>query len=171
VKVTDSGVDPPVGFREFASARATQLFRIALLMCNDWHEAEDLVQTTLTKVYVSWARLRGISSVDSYARKVMLNAFLSQRRLKRSGELPTADFGDLPAPRADADLRMTLLTALRQLPPRTRAVVVLRYVEDRSVESVAALMNATPATVKSLNTRGLAQLRELLGADQDLLQS
>jgi len=171
VKVTDPGVDPPAGFREFASARATQLFRLAFLLCNDWHEAEDLVQTTLTKVFVSWGRLRGISSADSYARKVMLNAFLSQRRLKRSGELPTADFQDLPAPGADADLRMTLLTALRGLPPRTRAVVVLRYVEDRSVESVATLMNATPAAVKSLNTRGLAQLRELLGADQDLLRS
>jgi RNA polymerase sigma-70 factor (sigma-E family) len=169
--VTDRGVDPPADFREFASARATQLFRIAFFMCNDWHEAEDLVQTTLTKLFVSWGRVRGTSSADSYARKVMLNAFLSQRRLKRSSELPTADFVDLPAPLADADLRMTLLTALRRLPPRTRAVVVLRYVEDHSIESVAALMNASPAAIKSLNTRGLAQLRELLGADQDLLRS
>lgn len=169
--MTDSGVDAPAGFREFASARGTQLFRIAYLMCNDAHEAEDLVQTTLAKVFVSWSRLRGISGADSFARKVLLNTFLSERRLKRSGELPTADFRDMPAPGADADLRMTLMTALRRLPPRTWAVVVLRYVEDRSIESVADLMNATPAAVKSLNTRGLAQLRELLGADEDLLRS
>jgi RNA polymerase sigma-70 factor (sigma-E family) len=148
-----------------------QLFRIAFLMCNDWHEAEDLVQTTLAKVFVAWGRLRRDSSPDSYARRVLLNTFLSQRRLKRSGELPTAEFGDLPAPHVDADLRMTLLTALSQLPPRGRAVVVLRYVEDHSIESVAALMGATPAAVKSINTRALAQLRELLGADQDVLRS
>ena len=169
--MTDRSVDPPADFREFASARATQLFRIAFLMCGDWHEAEDLVQTTLAKMFVSWGRLRGASSADSYARKVMLNAFLSERRLKRSGELPTADFRDLPAPGADADLRIALLTALRRLPPRTRAVVVLRYVEDHSIESVAQLLNATPAAVKSLNARGLARLRQLLGADQDLLRS
>lgn len=169
--MTDRGVDPSPGYREFASARATQLFRIALLMCGDWHQAEDLVQTTLTKVFVSWGRVRRSSSAESYARKVMLNTFLSQRRLKGSGEMPTAEFRDLPAPGVDADLRLTLLTALRQLPPRSRAVVVLRYVEDHSIESVAEMMGTTPAAVKSMNARGLAQLRQLLGADQDLLRS
>jgi RNA polymerase sigma-70 factor (sigma-E family) len=169
--VTDRGVDSLAGYREFASARTTQLLRIAFLLCHDWHDAEDLVQTTLTKVFLAWGRLRRSSSADSYARKVLLNTFLSQRRLKRSGELPTADFSDVPAPHADAELRMALLTALRRLPPRTRAVVVLRYLEDHSIESVAALMGATPAAVKSLNSRGLAQLRQLLGADQDVLGS
>jgi RNA polymerase sigma-70 factor (sigma-E family) len=140
-------------------------------MCGDWHQAEDLVQTTLAKVFVAWGRVRRTSNAESYARKVMLNTFLSQRRLKRSGELPTAEFGDLPAPGPDADLRLTLLTALRQLPPRSRAAVVLRYVEDHSIESVAELMGTTPAAVKSMNARGLAQLRQLLGSDQDLLRS
>jgi RNA polymerase sigma-70 factor (sigma-E family) len=171
VSVKDRGVDAVPEFREFARARARQLFRLAFLMCGDWHEAEDLVQTTLAKVFVAWGRLQRRDSVETYARKVMLNAFLSQRRLKRSGEMPTTDFGDVRAPEVDADLRMTLLAALRRLPPRSRAVVVLRYVEDHSIESVAQLMGATPSAVKSLNTRGLAQLRELLSADQDLLRS
>jgi RNA polymerase sigma factor (sigma-70 family) len=118
---------------------------------------------------VAWARVR--RDAESYARKVMVNAFLSQRRLKRSSELPTAEFRDRPAPDIDADLRMTLLTALRQLPPRYRAVVVLRYFEDHSIDSVAAFMGATPAAVKSMNTRALALLRELLGSDLDLLRS
>jgi RNA polymerase sigma factor (sigma-70 family) len=118
VKVTERGVDPPEGFGDFARARAAQLFRIAFLMCNNWHEAEDLVQTTLAKVYVAWSRLRRNSSADSYARTVMLNTFLSQRRLKRSGEMPVAEIRDLPTPGVDADLRMTLLTALSRLPPR-----------------------------------------------------
>jgi RNA polymerase sigma-70 factor (sigma-E family) len=156
-------------YREFASARATQLFRLAFLMCGDWHEAEDLVQTTLASLFVAWNRVRRRSSMDTYARRVLVNAFLSQRRLKRSRETPTAQFADLSAPAADADLRLTLLAALRTLPPRSRAVVVLRYLEDHSIESVAELMGATPAAVKSLNTRGLAQLRELLSGDQQHL--
>jgi RNA polymerase sigma-70 factor (sigma-E family) len=161
--------DAPAGYLEFASARGTQLFRVALLMCGDWYEAEDLVQTTLTKVFVAWTRVR--RNAEGYARQVMVNAFLSQRRLKRSSELPTTEFRDRPAPDVDADLRMTLLTALRELPPRYRAVVALRYFEDHSIESVAALMGATPAAVKSVNTRALALLRENLGSDLDLLRS
>jgi RNA polymerase sigma factor (sigma-70 family) len=98
-------------------------------------------------------------------------AYLSQRRLRRSGEMPVANIGEMSAPSVDADLRMTLLAALRRLPPRSRAVVVLRYVEGHSIESVARLLDASPSAVKSLNTRGLAQLRQLLAADQDLLQS
>lgn len=156
-------------YREFASARATQLFRLAFLMCGDWHEAEDLVQTTLAKLFVAWNRVRRRNSMDTYARRVLVNAFLSQRRLKRSGEMPTAQLVDKSAPVVDADLRLTLVAALRQLPPRSRAVVVLRHVEDHSIESVAELMGVTPAAVKSLNTRGLAQLRELLSGDQQHL--
>jgi len=169
--VTERGTDAPPGYREFATARASQLLRIAFLMCGDWHEAEDLVQTTLAKLFVAWNRVQRRDSVEAYARRVLLNAFLSQRRLRRSGELPVAEFGDAGRADVDTDLRMTLVAALRRLPPRSRAVVVLRYVEDHSIESVAQLMDVTPSAVKSLNTRGLAQLRELLGADQDMLRS
>ena len=158
-------------FVEFAETASLQLRRTAFLLCGNWHTAEDLVQTTLAKVFVAWGRIRRSSSAESYARRVMLNTFLSQRRLKASGELPTAEFRDLPAPVVDADLRLTLLTALGQLPPRWRAAVVLRYVEDYSIESVAELMGTTPAAVKSMNARGLAHLRQLLGSDQDLLRS
>lgn len=169
--MTDAGASPPPAFRDFASARAAQLFRIAFLLCHDWHEAQDLVQTTLARMYVSWGRIQRSSSPDSYARKALLNAFLSQRRLRRSGEVPIADFRDMPAPGVDPDLRMTLLAALRQLPPRSRAVVVLRYLEDHSIESVAGLMGVSPAAVKSMNTRALTHLRAVLGTDQDILRS
>ena len=168
--VSDRGVDAAREYRDFADARAAQLFRIAFLMCGDWHEAEDLVQTTLAKLFVAWSRVRRRESMDTYARRVMLNAYLSQRRLRRSGEMPVANIGEMSAPGVDADLRMTLVAALRRLPPRSRAVVVLRYVEDHSIESVAQLLDASPSAVKSLNTRGLAQLRELLGSEQDLFQ-
>jgi RNA polymerase sigma factor (sigma-70 family) len=71
----------------------------------------------------------------------------------------------------DADLRLTLVAALTKLPPRSRAVVVLRYVDDHSIEAVAQALGISPAAVKSLNSRGLAQLRELLGAEIHALWS
>ncbi len=74
-------------------------------------------------------------------------------------------------PGVDADLRLTLISALGQLPPRSRAVLVLRYVDDHSIEAVAQMLGVTQAAVKSLTTRGLAQLREALGADADILLS
>jgi RNA polymerase sigma-70 factor (sigma-E family) len=165
-------MDAELDYREFAAARAAPLFRLAFLMCGNWHEAEDLVQTTLASMFVSWSRLRRGNSLEAYARRVLVNAFLSQRRLRRSRETPIAQFADVTAPAVDQDLRLTLVAALRQLPPRSRAVVVLRYLEDHNIQYVAELMDVSPAAVKSLNARGLAQLRELLNGDeQHLLQS
>jgi RNA polymerase sigma-70 factor (sigma-E family) len=158
-------------FREFAAARAGQLFRIAYLVCGDWHEAQDLVQTTLAKLFVAWHRMQRTQSPDAYARKVLLNAYLSQRRLKRATETPVADPAEPTAARADdADLRLTLVAALRRLPPRSRAVVVLRYIDDHSIEATAEALGISTAAVKSLNTRGLAQLRDLLAADAEALR-
>jgi RNA polymerase sigma-70 factor (sigma-E family) len=160
--------DTVLEYREFAAARTRQLFRVAFLLCGDWHEAEDLTQTTLAKLFLAWKRVRH-DSADTYARKVLVNTYLSQRRLRRSQETPVADFDESDARGTDSDLRMTLVAALRQLPPRNRTAVVLRYVEDRSLESVAELMGTSVSAVKSLNTRGLAQLREYLGTDREQL--
>src|SRR6202040_2122011 len=96
-QVSDRAAAAQLDFREFAAARARQLFRLAVLMCDNWHEAEDLVQTTLAKLFVAWDRVRRRDSMETYARKVMVNTFLSQRRLRRSQETPVADFTDLSA--------------------------------------------------------------------------
>ena len=167
------GAEDGEEFREFASARAGQLFRIAYLVCGDWHEAQDLVQTTLAKLFVAWHRVQRTQSPDSYARKVLINAYLSERRRKRTSEMPVADPA-LPITVStgdDADLRLTLVAALRKLPPRSRAVVVLRHLDDYSIEAVADALGVSAAAVKSLNSRGLAQLRDLLGAEAHSLRS
>jgi len=156
-------------YHEFASARAGQLFRVAYLMCGDWHEAQDLVQTTLAKLYSSWHRIQSNESVDAYARKALLRTYLSHRRLRRSGEIPIAQFEDSRAPGDNPELRLVLIQALASLPPRNRAVMVLRYLEDHSVEAVAAMLDTTPAAVKSICNRSLKQLRTLLGDDRELL--
>ncbi|KQV14406.1 MULTISPECIES: SigE family RNA polymerase sigma factor [unclassified Kitasatospora] len=161
-------------FEEFASSRARRLFQIAYLMCGDWHLAQDLVQNTLAKMFVVWGRLRrgrDEPGLDAYARKVLLRMYLSHRRLRRSGEIVSADLpeGEVAGGHGGTDLRLTLVTALAQLPPRNRAVVVLRFLEDHSVEAVAELLEVSPGAVKSLTTRSLAKLREALGDDHELL--
>ncbi|MFD0276026.1 SigE family RNA polymerase sigma factor [Kitasatospora sp. NPDC127111] len=164
-------------FEEFAANRAGRLFQVAYLMCGDWHQAQDLVQTTLAKMYSVWGRLRrgeDDPSLDAYARKVLLRCYLSHRRLRRSGEIAVADLPDSPTALDDltgtgTELRLTLVAALRTLPPRNRAVVVLRYLEDHSIEAVAEMLGTSPAAVKGLSTRSLARLREILADDRELL--
>ncbi|MER5867992.1 SigE family RNA polymerase sigma factor [Kitasatospora sp. NPDC002040] len=160
-------------FEEFAGTRSRRLFHVAYLMCGDWHQAQDLVQNTLAKMFTVWGRLRrgrDEPGLDAYARKVLLRMYLSQQRLRRSGEVVSAE---LPEPSAhsggQSDLRLTLVAALAQLPPRNRMVVVLRYLEDQSVEDVAELLEVSPGAVKSLTTRSLAKLREVLGNDRELM--
>ena len=158
--------DDSAEYRRFAEAHAAQLFRLAYLLSGNWHEAEDLVQDTLAKLFVAWRRVRLAENVDAYVRRTLLNTFLAQRRRKSSGEVPVDEFHDASAVGVDSDLRMTLTSALRELPPKVRAVVVLRYVEDCSVETVAETLGLTPSGVKSAGMRGLARLRELLGAER-----
>lgn len=154
------------GFTEFAAAAAPRLRQTAYLVCGDWHLAEDLTQIALEKVYVAWRRVERADNPEAYAKRIVLNAYLDRRRLRSSGEVTGLEPYELdrPAPDADtADLRLTLREALLQLPPRTRAVVVLRHWEDQSVESTAELLGMSVSAVKSAAPRGLAQLRALLG--------
>ena len=150
-------------FAEFARVMFPRLRRTAFLLCGDWHTAEDLAQTALTKVFVSWRRIRRQDAVHAYTNRTLVNAYLAHRRLKRTGELLTGRFPERAAPDPAPEIRMVLLDALAALPPRSRAVVVLRYWADLSVEQVADVMGCSPGNVKKLSSRGLDKLRVLLG--------
>ena len=151
-------------FAEFARVMFPRLRRTAFLLCGDWHTAEDLAQTALTKVFVSWRRIRRQDAVHAYTHRTLVNAYLADRRLKRTGELLTGWFPERPAQDAAPETRLMLLDALAALPPRSRAVVVLRYWADLSVEQVADVMGCSPGNVKRLSARALAKLRVTLGA-------
>ncbi|MCX4542158.1 SigE family RNA polymerase sigma factor [Streptomyces sp. NBC_01565] len=154
------------GFREFAAARSGHLYRSAcLLTSGDTHLAEDLVQETLGRMYLLWGRISRIDNPAAYAQKVLVRAFLTHRRRRSAGESPVGEFPDAGAAAGggDAALRITLLDALGRLAPKDRAVLVLRYWEDRSVEETADAMNASSAAVRTRTTRALARLREQLG--------
>ncbi|MFF1564510.1 SigE family RNA polymerase sigma factor [Streptomyces sp. NPDC058293] len=153
------------GFREFAEARTGHLFRSAcLLTSGDTHFAEDLVQETLGRMYVVWGRSSRVGNPAAYAQTVLIRAFLAHQRRRSAQERPSDELPETSdIPPGDALLRITLLDALRQLPPKDRAVIVLRYWEDRSVMETAEILNVSSAAVRTRSTRALARLREQLG--------
>lgn len=154
-------------YAEFAAARAGHLYRSACLLTGgDVHLAEDLVQEALGRMYVSWGRVSRSDNPAAYAQTVLTRTFLAHRRLRSSSERATDVFPDLPDPAAadgDTPLRLTLVEALRRLPPKDRAVVVLRYWEDRSIEETAEVLRTSSAAVRTRSVRALARLRTVLG--------
>ena len=149
-------------FVEFASAVTPRLFRSALMLCGDWHLAEDLVQTTLSKLYVNWRKVRAADSPEAYARGALTKEFLSHRRLKRSGEVPRSDVHREQPVVTDATTRLELLRALRELSPQDRAIVMLRYWEDRTVAETASVLGMSEGAVRTRASRALPRLRAVL---------
>lgn len=164
--------DADAAYLEFVASNHRRMLRTArLLAAGDAHWAEDLVQTALTKLYVHWNRVRRADDSRQYADRVLLNAFLDERRrMWRRRESSTAVLADAaPGAHADPDDRMVLLGALAQMPRRQRAVLVLRYFADLDVAGAARLMGCSEGTVKSQTARGLDKLRDLVG-DRELME-
>jgi RNA polymerase sigma-70 factor (sigma-E family) len=150
-------------FRDWAGGCRGGLRRTAYLLSGDWFLADDLVQDTLVRVYRAWPRLERSGDVGGYARRVLLNLYLDDRRRPWRRERPTDQVPER-APSADGnvDVRDRLLDALRQIPARQRAVLVLRFWEDLSIEQTAQTLGTSAGTVKSQSSRGLTTLRRTL---------
>ncbi|WP_405797240.1 SigE family RNA polymerase sigma factor [Streptomyces sp. NBC_01506] len=153
----------------FMQAVSPGLFRAALLVCGDWHLAEDLVQTTLGKVFVSWRRVRTADSPHAYVRTILMRTYLSHVRLHRTYEKPVDELPEQPAAHHDPALRLALAQALARLTPQDRAVVVLRYWEDRSVAQTAKALGMSAGNVRVRSMRALSSLRTSLGGEHDFL--
>ncbi|MFT4286718.1 SigE family RNA polymerase sigma factor [Nocardioides sp.] len=149
-------------FAGFVAARSGQLYRSAYLLTTSSHAAEDLVQVALAKAYAAWPRVRTATDPVAYVHGVLIKAFLSERRRRSSSEVPLAATPDAPVLDADPTERLALVAALRELAPLDRAVVVLRFWEDRSVADTAHDLDLTEAAVKNRCLRALRQLRGLL---------
>lgn len=153
-------------FVAYVAERRPALRRFAYLLTGDWHAAEDLTQIALTKLYVAWPRIDADGAHDSYARRTMLRSHLDERRRPWRRERPGLDGVDAAAPEAlPSEHTDALLAALRTLPPRQRATVVLRFWCDRSVEETADELGVSIGTVKSQTARATAALRHALGPD------
>ncbi|MEV0382823.1 SigE family RNA polymerase sigma factor [Nonomuraea sp. NPDC050643] len=158
-----SGVEHDFG--AFVAARATSLLRVAYLACGDETEAEDLLQTALERTYKNWDRVRH-SSPEPYVRRVIINAAISRARRRAILKIiPMYSPPETSARATDLDLRHVLMEALRALPPRQRAVVVLRYWEDFSETQTAEVLGCTVGTVKSQTSKAMAKLRSALGRE------
>jgi RNA polymerase sigma-70 factor (sigma-E family) len=191
--VNDNPTDlsPPDGHRPadeayvaYVEAKVSWLRRVAYLLCQDWHRADDLVQTSITKLYIHWRRASKVENLDGYVRTILVNTYLAEQRTTwwrrvvplnglrgedETGVAAAAGPAALSRDEADlVDLSVDLAVALAALPPRQRAAIVLRHYCDLSVEETADLLSCSTGTIKSQTARGLATLRTALavGAPQ-----
>jgi RNA polymerase sigma-70 factor (sigma-E family) len=153
-----------LAFRDFVETRSPGLLRTAYLLTGDRGLAEDAVQATLGRVYVSWDRIRALEAADAYTRRALVREVSSWRRRRRVTHVLTAQVPERPTsstPDASED-RDEIRNALLRLPPRQRAVVVLRYFDDLAEADVASLLGISTGAVKQHTSRALARLRAVL---------
>ncbi|TDB75985.1 SigE family RNA polymerase sigma factor [Micromonospora sp. KC723] len=156
-------------FTDFVNERGDKLLRVAYALAGSQHAAEDLLQNALAKAYARWPRIRG--DAEPYVKRILYHDQVSGwRRLSRRREVPMAELPERPGvcdSSHDSELRLLLREALRALPPRQRAVLTLRYLEDLSVAETATILGCRAGTVASQTAKALARLRQLVpGLDE-----
>lgn len=154
-------------YEEYVRGRLPRLHRAAYLLCGDAHRADDIVQAALTALYLNWRKAAAADNVDGFVHRILVRRYLDDRRLRwsqvRLGDV-AARTVTVPAGDRDVDDRDELVTALRSLPKGQRAVLVLRFLTDLSVEDTARALDCSVGNVKSQSARGLATLRTRLSA-------
>lgn len=148
----------------YVRGRTPALRRVAYLLCGDTHQADDLVQETITKLYARWPRISRVDNLDGYVHTMLVRAFLDDRRrgwwkVRLSAVSPDPAGPDRPSP----EDRTMLRAALARVPPRQQAVLVLRFLCDQPVADVARVLGCSEGTVKSQTSHGLTALRKILG--------
>ncbi len=152
-------MDAEAEYRQFVLEVANRLFRTAFVLTNDGQLAEDLVQQTLLKAWRYWRHVREADNRYSYVRRILLTSHSGMHRRRRVSEVLTAAPHEQQAHRTLVDERDQLLRALDQLPYGQKAVLLLRFYDDLTVEQTAALLGCSVGTVKSRTARALQQLR------------
>ena len=154
---------------EFVAASQDKLRRIAYAVCADDSRAEDVLQEALVKLYLAWTKVRTQGAEEAFARRIIVNADLDDRRRpwhRRRTHVPDDDLATLRSERTTSpEERLDLVTALRSLPAMQRRTVVLRHWLGLSVEETAEELSIATGTVKSHTSRGLAALNRLLSEE------
>ena len=170
----ERGLDGLLGhdgdFTEFFHAAWPRLYRTALAIAGEPGLAEDALQSALAKAYASWSRVLGADHPEAYVRRMVVNEVIGWRRagfFKRERPHETVDPGSLAGADGRVVDRMALWEAVRALPVRQRAVVVLRYYEDLTEAEIAEILGCSRGTVKSQASAALATLRRTSGLDLD----
>lgn len=150
-------------FAAYAAASIPSLRRLALLLCRNWHDADDLVQAALSKLCQHWHRAAAADSTDAYVRAILVREFVRGRRTAWARRVRVTDKPpEIRAPVADLDALLDLQAAMTVLAPRQRAVLVLRYYCDLDVTQTAQALGCTPGTIKSQTAKALSTLRRTL---------
>jgi len=165
-------------FADYFAARRDTVRRTAYLICGDWHRADDLAQTAFVALHRRWRKIRDKAALDAYVRRTLVRAAIdeSRRPWRREHAVEVVPEPAAGTPGADAvgdtvATRSALVNGLQRVPPRQRAVLVLRFLEGQSVTAVAEALKCTEGTVKSQTARGLDTLRAVLGDALDDLRT
>ncbi len=165
-------------FADYFAARRDAVRRTAYLICGDWHRADDLAQTAFVALHRRWSRIRDKGALDAYVRRTLVRAAIDESRRPWRREHAAEVLPEATAGAAGSDVvgdsvttRSTLVDGLQRVPPRQRAVLVLRFLEGQSVAAVATALKCTEGTVKSQTARGLDTLRAALGDALDDLRT
>ncbi|GAA1659293.1 SigE family RNA polymerase sigma factor [Fodinicola feengrottensis] len=154
-------------YHEYVTARMHRLRRFGYLICGSWHTADDLVSTVLYKLYRQWGKVSALENVDAYVRRMLVRTWLDELRRPWRREFSTKDMPEVSIDDTyefdSVPDREALMAALAGLPPGRRAVLVLRYFDELSVEETAATLEISAGTVKSQTARALRTLRMRLG--------
>ena len=158
--MTEAGVDNVIGFERFVARRGKDLWRAAWLLTSDSQHAEDLVQTALAKTWGRYEEIGNDHQFEAYVRTTIYRTFVSWwRKLSWRNERPAETLAESGLEDSTSSLRLDLMRALDELPRMQRAVLVLQYFEDLSVEEIAHRLGVTTGTVKTHSSRGRAALR------------
>jgi RNA polymerase sigma-70 factor (sigma-E family) len=149
-------------FLDYVEQRRGHLYRSAWLLCGDPNRAEDLVQETLTKLYLAWPRVMRSGSVEAYVRRMLVNAHIDESRRPWRRERLRTEMPDAVAPVEAPEEADELWAALRALPAGQRRVVVLRHYWGLSIEETASDLGVSTGTVKSQTSAALTSLRRTL---------
>jgi RNA polymerase sigma-70 factor (sigma-E family) len=150
-------------FTQYVGARLASLRRIAFLLCQDWQRADDLVQVTITRLYVHWGRASAVEHTDAYVKTILVREFLSEQRSGWARRVSLdVSMPDVAGPMPDLAAALDVRAALAGLPTRQRATVVLRFYCDMNVDQAARVLGCSPGTIKSQTAKALEALRRAL---------
>jgi RNA polymerase sigma-70 factor (sigma-E family) len=145
----------------YVGQRLERLRRVAFLLCHDWHRADDLVQITVTRLYVYWRRAKAADDIDRYVHRILVNAFLGEGRKWTSRVTLLAQPLEEATPGVDVTTALAMREVLARVPARQRTTLVLRFYCDLTVEQTAEVLGCSAGTVKSQTAKGLARVRQL----------
>lgn len=168
----DDAGDDAAAFEAYFRARRDAVRRTAYLLCGDWHRADDHAQAAFVKLHRHWRRIRDRDALDGWMRRTVVRSVVdeSRRPWRRERSTEVLDAGAVDSGSDGVATRHVLVDGLRSVPPRQRAVLVLRFLEGLDVAGTAAALGCSEGTVKSQTAHGLTALRAVLGDTLDDLR-